>query len=219
MKSGFQYEGLIINKVSDNKYSLKLDDHFSNIRGFILDVFSLYEIETKAKKTDEITFTTSSLQPLSTYLQKNKKLNYNQTVTLAHQMKLFVDFAENSQKTIVSFDLDDVLVFDKKNFLFMNYSKMVPLQNKLAKVNSLGKDEFASLEAQALKSVPGEISFKSCYFSLGLMLIYCIFNEKLDTSKSYDLKEKLHLIYDTPLYWFIVQSLQKDLEKRSLIFM
>ena len=189
MKSGFQYEGLTINKVSDNKYSLKLDDHFLNIREFILDVFSLYEIETKAKKTDEITFTTSSLQPLSTYLQKQTKLNYNQTVTLAHQMKLFVDFAENSQKTIVSFDLDDVLVFDKKNFLFMNYSKMVPLQNKLAKVNSLGKDEFASLESQALKSVPGEISFKSCYFSLGLMLIYCIFNEKLNTSKSYDLKK------------------------------
>ena len=178
MKSGFQYDGLTINKIADKKYSLKLSDHFTGIKHFILDVFSLYEIETKVKNKDEITFTTSSLQPLSTYLEKNKKLNYNQTVTLAHQMKLFVDFAENSQKTILLFDLNDVLVFDKKNFLFMNFSKMVPLQNKLAKVNFLNKGEFSSLELLSLKTVP-EITFKSCYFSLGLLLIYCILMKNL----------------------------------------
>ena len=34
MKSGFQYDGLTINKIADKKYSLKLSDHFTGIKHF-----------------------------------------------------------------------------------------------------------------------------------------------------------------------------------------
>ena len=225
MKPVLAFDGIKINKVENTKYLLEMDDQFIGLKNMILDLFSLHEIPTRVDKSGKIHFSASSLQPLPTFLEKcsGGMLNYNMTVTMAHQLKVFVDLAEKTQKTIPFFSLDDVLVLNKKTFLFVNFGKMVPLvQNKikiLMPIQKNGDLDFLSPELKSLKKLPDEITYKSCYFSLGLMLIYCIFKKKYEIDKNFNFKESLPLIYFTPLYWFIVNSLNLWEDDRALIFM
>ena len=225
MKPVLAFDGIKINKVENTKYLLEMDDQFMGLKNMILDLFSLYEVPTRVDKSGKIHFSATSLQPLSTFLEKSNEgmLNYDMTVTMAHQLKVFVDLIEKTQKTIPFFSLDDVLVLNKKTFIFVNFSKMVPLvQDKIKILIPVEKNEnldFLSPEIKSVKKLPDEITYKSCYFSLGLMLIYCIFKKKYEIDKNFNFKESLPLIYFTPLYWFIVNSLKIKESDRALIFM
>jgi len=225
MKPVLSFDGIKINKIEGTKYLLEMDDQFMGLKNMILELFSLYEIPTRVDKSGKIHFSASSLQPLPTFLGNSNKqmLTYDMTVTMGHQMKVFVDMAEKTQKTIPFFSLDDILVLNKKTFLFVNFGKMIPLvQDKIKILMPIQKNiklDFLSPEMKSLKKLPDEITYKSCYFSLGLMLIHCIFNKKYEIDKNFNFKENLPLIYSTPLYWFIVNSLKIEESDRTLIFM
>ena len=222
MKIVHSLEGMKITK-ENNKYSMEIHEGFQGIRNFILEVFSLYEVSVKANKTSTIQINARSIQPLSNFLtKKQNKLTYNLTVLLAHHLKLFIELAEHDKKTLTYFDLDDIVVVDEKTFLFVNYAKLVPLleNNGTQVFEPIDKKiDFISPELQKVKQLPSLVDSRSVYFSLGLLVVFCLFGEKIEINEKTDFKKLLPLIYYTPLYWFIVRALEIEPCARTLVFM
>ena len=222
MKIVHALEGMKITK-ENNNYSLEIHENFQGLKKFILEVFSLHKLSVKANQSGIIQINAKSIQPLSLFLNKKQnKLTYNLSVLLAHHLKLFIELAENDNKTLTYLDLDDIVVIDEKTFLFVNYVKMVPLlENNTTKVFEPvnKKIDFISPELQKVKELPSTIHSRSVYFSLGLLVVFCLFGEKIAVNEKTDFKKLLPLIYYTPLYWFIIRSLEIEPWARSLVFM
>ena len=222
MKIVHALEGMKITK-EDKKYSMEIHESFHGLRQFILEAFSLYEVSVKVNQSGIIQINARSIQPLSFFLDKKQnKLTYNLTVLLAHHLKLFIELAEHDKKTLTYLDLDDIVVVDEKTFLFVNYSKLLPLsENNTIKVfEPIDKKViFPSPEMQKVKELPSVIDSRSVYFSLGLLVVFCLFGEKIAINEKTDFKKLLPLIYYTPLYWFIIRALEIEPCARSLVFM
>ena len=66
------------------------------------------------------------------------------------------------------------------------------------------------------KVLPLKVYFTEVYYSVGLLLVYCLFNSII--SGETNLRSALGPIYATRLYWFIDKCLIKDPHKRKLMF-
>lgn len=222
MKIIHALEGMKITK-EDKKYNMEIHESFHALTPFILEVFSLYEVSTKVYKNQLIQINAKSIQSLPSFLtKKQNKLTYNLAVLLAHHLKLFIELAEHDKKTLTYIDLDDIVVIDEKTFLFVNYDKLVPLSenNTIKLFEPIDKKvDFISPELQKVKQLPSIVDSRTVYFSLGLLVVFCLFGEKIVINEKTDFKKIFPLIYYTPLYWFIVRSLEIEPSARNLVFM
>ena len=84
------------------------------------------------------------------------------------------------------------------------------------------KDIFLSPELLTLNSIPFEISHKSCYFSLSLLISFCIEGKKIDflnpiSWNVYDFIKILEPIDNTKLFWALLRCQEKDPNDRYLL--
>ena len=84
------------------------------------------------------------------------------------------------------------------------------------------KPYFSSPEIINTNKLPALIHYKSCYYSLGLLIVFCYFGEYLLKGNDIPSKESLEFslkpIYLSKLYWFLLRCLQDNPEKRTLLY-
>jgi len=169
-------------------------------------------------------FHAQTVEFLDDYKNNETFLKYDEILFVLYSISSQIYNLEQMGFTFFGFDIKDILVINKKYFFIINPSKLVSINNKnlITFLKPFQKPYFSSPEMLNLNELPMSLNFKSIYYSLGSLLVYCMFQEyilKGNDFKNMDEIEKILVpIYKTKLYWCLKRCLEIKIENRFLLF-
>ena len=208
-------------KINDFTYSLKINGDFCN---------NLYNTIQKFLKTSHLDYETNSIffsaekvTPLKKNIldQKNKRLSHSQCIKLIDDLTKQMLYLKKLGLTFYGFNINDILTIDG-NFIFCSTQNLLPLENECIIFTSPIKHPyFSNPELLKLTSLPYEISYKCCYYSLGSLVVFSLLNTYLlvgnELKTTEEIDKILEPLYNTKIYWFIKRCLDDDINKRKLL--
>ena len=203
----------ILKPINDCTYNLKINGEFN------IYIYKLIEKFIKTSNldyaTDSIYFCAENVISFKDYLLKNNNLSHNKCIKLIYDLTNQILYLKKFGYSFYGFDINDILVVDDL-FMFCSTQYVLPLVNDLIIFYSpIKKAYFSNPELYNLTTLPSEISYKCCYYSLGTLVIYCLLNTYI---KEVDQIEKvIEPLYNTKIYWFIKRCLDSDINKRDLL--
>jgi hypothetical protein len=158
--------------------------------------------------------------------QYNWKIHFNTIIEMIDSLSKQINILSSNGFSYIGFDLDDILVINKNTFLIINSEYILPLQKNenIMKIyfppNKL--PYFSNPELINMSTLPGTIYIQSLYYSIGVLVIFSLFNEYLlvaNEIKDWNTIDKslLNKIKNTKIYWFLKRCLEDDPKKRILL--
>ena len=203
----------ILKPINDCTYNLKINGEFN------IYIYKLIEKFIKTSNldyaTDSIYFCAENVISFKDYLLKNNNLSHNKCIKLIYDLTNQILYLKKLGYSFYGFDINDILVVDEL-FMFCSAEYVVPLVNdSIIFYSPIKQAYFSNPELYNLTTLPSEISYKCCYYSLGTLVIYCLLNTYI---KEVDQIEKvIEPLYNTKIYWFIKRCLDSDINKRELL--
>lgn len=226
-----------ITKQGDYSYCLVSNGEYNNILYLsILKTGILNEAPAFLdKRTNTILFTAETVQTLSSYLETKSKPNHNhipipktkynkmsepECAKLISNLTSQIKYLEELNYVIYGYDLNDILVINGDTFIIANSNYILPVENNMFFFyNPNIMPFFSSLELLNLTSLPASIHYKSSYYSLGVLVVFCLLNRQLlETMNDKMVEAILSPVYYSKIYWFIKRCLNKNYEERVLLY-
>lgn len=210
--------------INEFTYDLKINGEYSNF---------LYSTIRKIIKTAHVDHDTNSLIitsekiiPYKAFLlqQTNKRLTHKTCVKFLDDLTKQILYLKQLGMAFYGFDIDDILVvYD--TFIFCSTQHLLPLEtnNKtnIVLTTIIKMPYFSNPELYKLTSLPEEINYKSCYYSLGVLIVFSLLNNYLlvgnEIKTSEEIDKIIQPLYNTKIYWFIKRCLEPDVHKRKLL--
>lgn len=212
------YELLSINEFT---YSLKINGDYYNHLYYTIQ--KLVNTAHLVHETNTIIFSAENVKSFKQYLleQKNKKLSYLTCIKLIDSLSKQISHLKKLGFGFYGFDVNDILTIDD-TFIFCNTQYILPLYNESFIFTSpIKRPYFSSPELFEITSLPYEINYKCCYYSLGSLVVFSLLNiyllvgNELKSSKEID--KIIEPLYNTKIYWFIKRCLDDDINNRILL--
>lgn len=162
-------------------------------------------------------FRASSVKSFKQFISKNKNITYENTLKLIFSLTKQLEYLiTNDHKSFYQFDIENIIVIDNFYFLYLSNENLMNLSdsNKLLFFKPFCRDGIISPEVSSIKVIPSEIHFKTIYYSLGLLIIYFLFN----TNNTDKFKEILQPIEGTKLSAFIYRCLTEKIQDRNILY-
>ena len=202
----------ILKPINECTYNLKINGEYN---------IYLYKLIKKCIKTSNFDYETSSIYfcaenvtPLKDLI-KNNSLSHNKCIKLIYDLTNQILYLKKLGYSFYGFDINDILVVDEL-FMFCSAEYVVPLVNEsIIFYSPIKQAYFSNPELYNLTSLPSEISYKCCYYSLGTLVIYCLLNAYINRSEQ--IEKVIEPLYNTKIYWFIKRCLDSDINKRELL--
>ena len=188
--------------------------------------------KTKKSLYDKIKmkFNAESVMPLTTFINKqsNKKgTDYNVILHFIGNIGNQLTFLRNQGYSIPFFSLEDFIVINNTIFSFMNDDKIFKIDDETKyitldypiqynKNNSFIPPHIALGLDDEPDKIPMDIYFSSIYYSLAQLCVYIFLRKQIKDEEDYD-KISGPFIY-TSLYWCLKRCLDKDENKRILLY-
>ena len=223
----------------NNTYSLEVKNtnvHVNKVlfESLLLENYVKTVLQRKCtrSKTCKIEFKANKVIKLSDLI-KNRYLDYWNLVSLFVCMMDQINFLYNENIGILFFDLDNIIAIEtdpKEKFYKFAYVSADYLfeidENVMLVSKSFDKKRksiFLSPELITLNHLPFEVHFKTCYFSLAMLISYCINGERVNllkpiTWKVDDYKKILEPINNTKLFWALLRCLEIEPDDRFLLW-
>jgi len=223
----------VIKPANTNSYTLYLQEQnsvymnelYESITQTNILSHAFYNEEDNEEDNDEetqesISFTAESVKPLSTFLKKGKLTN-QETTKMIHDLSKQIAYLETKmQQTFYGYNLDDILVINEDIFFIAstkNLTRIEAKNNSIYFYKPIIKPYFSNPELNELTKLPAKIDYRSSYYSLGALILFCSTNIYIFS----ELKETdiiLSPIYYTKLYWFLKRCFHEDCKQRILLF-
>lgn len=202
----------ILKPINECTYNLKINGEYN---------IYLYKLIKKFIKTSNFDYETSSIYfcaenvtPLKDLI-KNNSLSHNKCIKLIYDLTNQILYLKKLGYSFYGFDINDILVVDEI-FMFCSAEYVVPLVNdSIIFYSPIKQAYFSNPELYNLTTLPSEISYKCCYYSLGTLVIYCLLNAYINRSEQ--IEKVIEPLYNTKIYWFIKRCLDSDINKRELL--
>jgi hypothetical protein len=202
---------------------------------YILQFFKIVNLShTKEKKGNDnvVEFSAESVQTLSQFLNHEKSFDYQTILFMLHNIGKQLLHLEENNKGILFFDLEDIIVINDNTFVFINVDKILESKNRLFTLMTpiQMKSLFLSPELKGKLTLPLEIYNTSSYYSLALLLIYCLYGTTFFTQNIQNIQNIqsnkdstkkfsfLDAIFSTNLYYFLIRCLKLDPYQRKFIY-
>jgi|UniRef100_A0A6C0IS41 hypothetical protein len=225
----YQKSNISITLEKNKSYNMLIQDFdkYKNYHNNILKILKDYKYisVTSSEKNKEqafIKFESSDVIPLKELLKsKQNQLGYKQSETL------FISLSNqtmNLEKDMVSnlfFSIDDIVVINSSSavpiFLYLNTQFFSPIEDNFVEISSpfMKNKLFISPELKELKDIPSKIHFKSTYYSIGLLICFCINREDFKTK---DLEQAIGVILHTKLYFALKRCFEFKPSDRFLLY-
>lgn len=145
------------------------------------------------------------------------KLNYDETENLIVSLQKQIEYLEKCGYTFFNFTLENIIVVTKnkdKVFLFMAPDYLLKIEKKTITFGSPFKlsERFLDPEIKKITTLPAKVHYKSIYYSLGSLALYCLFSD----SDEADHERKLEQIKFTNVYWEVLRCFDEEPDKRSV---
>lgn len=178
---------------------------------------SIYDNENQS-----LLFGAEDVISLSTYLNE-KKMTHFKCIKMIHDLSLQINYLKKINYCLYGFDIDDIIVINENIFIICggNYLSSINNNTEFIFYSPIKIPYFASPELITLTNLPGVININCIFYSLGVLIIYCILNEYLLVANEIKCEEEIEKIlfpiHDTKLYWFLKRCLKTDSKKRVLL--
>jgi hypothetical protein len=202
----------ILKPINECTYNLKINGEYN---------IYLYKLIKKFIKTSNFDYETSSIyfcaeniKPLKDLI-KNNSLSHNKCIKLIYDLTNQILYLKKLGYSFYGFDINDILVVDEL-FMFCSAEYVVPLVNEsIIFYSPIKQAYFSNPELYNLTTLPSEISYKCCYYSLGTLVIYCLLNAYIKRIE--EIEQVIEPLYNTKIYWFMKRCLDSDINKRELL--
>jgi len=169
---------------------------------------------------ESISFTAESVKPLTTFLQKGKLTN-QETIKMIHDLSKQIAYLESNLLAFYGYNLDDILVINDETFFIASMKCISKIESTSSKCiyfyNPIIKPYFSNPELDELTKLPAKIDYRSSYYSLGALILFCSTNIYI-YSELKEIDVSLSPIYYTKLYWFLKRTFHKNGKQRILLF-
>ena len=205
----------ILKPINECTYNLKINGEYN---------IYLYKLIKKCIKTSNFDYETSSIYfcaenvtPLKDLI-KNNSLSHNKCIKLIYDLTNQILYLKKLGYSFYGFDINDILVIDDI-FMCCSPQYLLPLVNdSIIFYTPIKQAYFSNPELYNLTTLPSEISYKCCYYSLGTLVIYCLLNAYIKRfEKNEEIEKVIQPLYNTKIYWFIKRCLHSNINKRELL--
>lgn len=220
MKLVYNKNNTKLQQKSKNQWFLSVEWEGENRKFWLNFPFHLLKIVEQKKEGDLIkkfTIKADSVTTLKELLKKHKnKLPYELCMELLYNIGNQIQTLERFYLGIPYIELDDIIVVNDKTFLFLNSNKLLDIKSQQLEIEQpIKKSMFFSPELQEIKKIPANISYKSSFYSLGSLIVFCYYHKQLDMNSEISLQIKS--LYTSKLYWSLLRLLEKDTSKRHYL--
>ena len=222
----FQLRNINVSYTEDNSYIIQYNRNLFNNNNN--NNFELYYFFSNIKNTITynnnscyIKFDATRVLNLADYLLKNENFTYEIGEKMLLSLgNLLISLYENNL-CIPFFNIEDILVIDD-NFCFINFNKVIPIiDNKIKIMVPYKKSYFFSPEMKCKTSLPYFITYKSGIYSLGKLVMFCLFCSR-EKNREFENDENmlsiLNPIYESRLYWCLKRCIEKNIDERFFLF-
>jgi hypothetical protein len=179
-----------------------------------------------------MSFKAHSIKTLNQYKEDLKSaksvsnFSYLNTLKLVYYLTKQLSYLiEEESHCFYQFTSENIIVIDNTKFIYLslNHLKKIIEGTELIKfVAPFDRDGFVSPELLKVKLVPSTINYRTIYYSLGLLVMDCLFdyiNQEIDINIK-ELKDTniLNPIKETKLFYLIKRCLHEDPTSRVVHF-
>lgn len=174
------------------------------------------------ENNEHIIFTAETVETLTNFLKKSgDKLTMEQTIKMINDLSKQLAHLELSNFAFYGFDLDDVLVINGSIFFVANTRYLLDIEEtNIHFYSPIRLPYFSSPEVAKLTTLPSKVNYRSNYYSLGSLILFCLFNVHipfgLQMGKNVD--TQLQSLCNTKMYWFLKRCFLPNSEKRILLY-
>jgi len=213
-----------IEKINNYTYKLKINNSESRIIYSSILLFIKHGYYDNDKSS--IFVSCESIKPFYNYLIENENLlTYEQCLQIINSLSIQINYLYENKYGFHSFNLNDLIVIDDNIILIINSEKLLKIDIHrndemlhVCKYIDINNECFNNPEILNINELPCKISHKCIYYSLGLLIIHCLFGIKLDELND-NLANVLEPIRNTKMYYFLERCLQNNVNKRYLLFL
>ena len=207
-----------IKQINEFTYSLKIHGQY------ILPIYKTIKKMLKTayydSDTESIFFSAEKVITFKQYIS-NRKLEIKQCIKMIDELTKQMAYLKSMDYGFYGFGVNDILVVDNL-FLFCSTQYLIPLQNdNFIFIEPISNPYFSSPEIIGITTLPSEINYKCCYYSLGVLVVFCLLNNYLLVGNELKSTKEIECILipflNTKIYWFIKRCLEPKVEKRILL--
>lgn len=214
----YSYE---IKPINDFTYSLKIHGH--NSSPLYQTIHKILKTAYYDSETESIFFSAEKVTTFKKCLLENKEhiMELKQCIKMIDDITRQISYLKSIHYGFYGFSINDILVVDGL-FLLCNTQYLFPLQDEhFIFIEPIEKPYFSSPEIFKLTILPSEINYKCGYYSLGVLVVFCLLNIYLLVGNELKSPEEIEIIIkpfiNTKIYWFIKRCLEPDINKRILL--
>lgn len=182
----------------------------------------VHEKREKDGKYFEIEFNNIDCVSYEEYLMsRDGQLSYIDIYNMIQQIGDQLQGIEKHGLSVPFIGPKDIMVFDKRYFIYLG-TNLLPIERdgiSLLIKKAYKKTIFFSPEMLAIQSLPNTVTKKSWIYSLGLLCIYSLSNDKSISGKSkVELMTSIDDIEITKVYFCIERCIEPDVSNRYYYF-
>jgi len=211
----------ILTPINEFTYSLKINGEYIN------ELYHTIQQMLKSchydNETNSIFFSAEHVIPFKKYIlnKKNRRLLHGECIKLINDLSKQILYLNKLGFGFYGFDINDILTIDN-TFIFCSTQFLLPLSNDaIIFMSPIKYPYFSNPELFELTSLPYEINYKCCYYSLGSLVIFSLFNIYLYVSNelktSQEIDKIIEPLYNTKIYWFLKRCLDDNINYRKLL--
>ena len=230
---------LILDSINDNMEQHNIDVNL-NIHTSSMAKRKSYP-HTHTHGNIEAEIKASSIIPLTKFLLKkeNKQgVSFDVILHFIGNIGNQLTFLKNQGFSIPFFSLEDIIVIDEIVFAFVNNDKVFKIENdgvsgrrniitidypiiydahtSFIPPNIGFRDSSSNSQRERDMKLPIQVHFSAAFYSLAQICIYVFLRKKIKDQEDYE-KEASPFIY-TSLYWCLKRCLDKDENRRILLY-
>ena len=177
----------------------------------------------------------SGIRTLLDVIKGKQRMSNMQCMLMISYLSKQMQELEKMNYSLLGFTLQDIIIIDESIFVFVNNEHLLPLDKNISENNKennkekymnlfkpISKPYFSNPELIELTKLPAKIHYKSCYYSLAALVIFCLLEEYLfkgnEIKNDVELEDILRPICYTKMYWFLKRCLVSSPEKREMLF-
>lgn len=188
---------------------------------FATNLLSGMSFQSSTYKT--FSFHAYKIQTLEEFIDRksNKFTNfrYEDALIMIKHLGQQLFHLEKQKHSLLWMDIQHVLVINDCYFFYFGNEQIVPRTSSglmtFSTPTLLSKHLFTAPEFSGINSLPVVIPHQAPYYSLGAIIIYCLF-PNIDPRNI--TKEDMAPIKETKLFWFLLRATNDDPRKRRLLF-
>jgi hypothetical protein len=150
-------------------------------------------------------------------LQSCTNFSYESALKMAFFLTNQLDYLiDKESECFYQYTTENIIIIDNAKYGYLSNEHLIKMDDDKKSIiftTPFDRDGFVSPELLKIKTIPAKTNYKTIYYSLGLLLINCLF-EKSDNN---DLSI-LNPIKDTKLFYLIKRCLELDVDKRLIYY-